>query len=95
MISDNAPIVGVASSPDGAGYTLVASDGGVFSFGDATFHGSLGGQHLNEPIVGLTSSAGGAGYWLGASDGGVFSLGSATFAGSGVGSTSDVVGIAS
>jgi subtilase family serine protease len=28
----NAPIVGMASTPDGHGYWLVASDGGIFSF---------------------------------------------------------------
>ena len=26
--------------PDWPGYWLVASDGGIFSFGDAAFHGS-------------------------------------------------------
>ncbi len=39
----NAPIVGVAATPDGQGYWLVASDGGVFAFGDARFEGSMGG----------------------------------------------------
>ncbi len=36
----NKPVVGMAATPDGQGYWLVASDGGVFSFGDAGFHGS-------------------------------------------------------
>ncbi len=31
----------------------MASDGGVFSFGDAVFYGSEGGTHLNAPIVGI------------------------------------------
>jgi hypothetical protein len=35
------------------GYWLVASDGGIFGFGDAAFHGSTGGVHLNQPIVGM------------------------------------------
>ncbi len=39
----NAPIVGMASTPDGQGYWLVGSDGGVFSFRDAGFHGSATG----------------------------------------------------
>ena len=30
--------MGVAATPDGGGYWLVASDGGVFGFGDAGFH---------------------------------------------------------
>ena len=36
-----------------SGYRLVASDGGIFSFGDATFYGSTGGLTLNKPIVGM------------------------------------------
>jgi hypothetical protein len=39
------------STPDSQGYWMVASDGGVFSFGDATFYGSTGGIVLNKPIV--------------------------------------------
>ena len=38
----NKPIVGMASSPNGSGYWLVASDGGVFAYGNATFEGSQG-----------------------------------------------------
>jgi hypothetical protein len=33
----------------------VASDGGIFSFGDAGFFGSTGSLHLNKPIVGMAS----------------------------------------
>lgn len=40
-INSNAPIVGMAATPTGKGYWLVAADGGVFSFGDAAFFGSL------------------------------------------------------
>ena len=32
----------------GHGYWEVASDGGIFSFGDAVFYGSMGGQHLER-----------------------------------------------
>jgi hypothetical protein len=78
----NAPVVGIAATPDGGGYWLVASDGGVFAFGDARFHGSLGKVHLNSPVVGVASSADGGGYWLVASDGGVFAFGDARFGGS-------------
>jgi hypothetical protein len=31
---------------------LHATDGGAFTFGDAQFSGSMGGQHLNKPVVG-------------------------------------------
>jgi hypothetical protein len=74
------PIVGMASTPDGKGYWLVASDGGIFSFGDAPFYGSTGAMHLNQPIVGMAPD--GKGYWLVASDGGIFSFGDAPFYGS-------------
>ena len=78
----NAPIAGVAATPDGGGYWLVARDGGIFSFGDARFFGSMGGMRLNAPIVGMAATPDGGGYWLVASDGGIFSFGDATFAGS-------------
>ena len=48
----NQPIVAMAATPDGDGYWLVAADGGVFSFGDAAFYGSMGRQPLNQPVVG-------------------------------------------
>lgn len=37
----------------GKGYFLVASDGGIFAFGDAGYFGSMGGSTLNRPIVGM------------------------------------------
>jgi len=64
------------------GYRLVASDGGLFSFGGASFLGSTGAQRLNQPIVGMASTPSGRGYWLVARDGGVFAFGDATFFGS-------------
>ena len=70
----NAPIIGMAATPDAAGYWLLASDGGIFAFGDAVFYGSTGGTPLNAPIVGMTPTPDGAGYWLVASDGGVLRL---------------------
>ena len=42
-----------ATSPDGQGYWLVASDGGIFTYGDAPFLGSTGGTVLNKPIVAM------------------------------------------
>ena len=72
----------MASTPNGLGYWLVASDGGIFSFGNAGFFGSRGGQPLNKPIVGMAATPDGGGYWLVASDGGIFSYGDARFFGS-------------
>ena len=78
------------------GYNLVGADGGVFGFGDATFHGSLGGQHLNGPIVGSATTPDGGGYWLVGSDGGVFAFGDAKYSGSmgGTRLNEPIVGIA-
>jgi hypothetical protein len=72
----------MSGTPDGGGYWLVASDGGIFTYGDATFEGSHGGSRLNAPIVGMASTGDGQGYWLVASDGGIFTYGDATFEGS-------------
>src|SRR5213076_986596 len=81
----NKPIVGMAPTSTGRGYYLVASDGGIFTFGDAHFYGSTGGRFLLEPIVGMTPRHGGGGYWLLARDGSVFPFGSAHFFGSAAG----------
>ena len=76
------PVVGVASPAVGNGAWVVAADGGVFTYGSATFHGSLGAIHLNAPVVGMAPTPSGHGYWLVASDGGVFAFGDAVFRGS-------------
>ncbi len=39
----NQPIVGMATTPSDGGYWMVATDGGIFSYGDANFYGSTGG----------------------------------------------------
>ena len=64
------------------GYWMVASDGGIFAFGSAGFHGSTGALTLNKPIVGMAATPDGKGYWLVATDGGIFSFGDAGFYGS-------------
>jgi len=74
-----APVVGIASTPDGGGYWEVAADGGVFAFGDAQYYGSMGGRLLNAAIVGVASTPDGEGYWEVASDGGVFAFGDAGY----------------
>ena len=68
--------------PSSSGYWEVASDGGIFSFGDAAFYGSMGGQPLNKPIIGMAATDDRQGYWQVASDGGIFSFGDAAFYGS-------------
>ncbi|MDQ3106883.1 MAG: Ig-like domain-containing protein, partial [Actinomycetota bacterium] len=76
------PIQRTRSVTGGEGYWLVATDGGIFSYGDAAFFGSTGAIALNKPIVGMSPTPTGKGYWLVASDGGIFSFGDATFFGS-------------
>ncbi len=70
---------GVASAANTpCGYWLVGSDGGIFTFGDAVFHGSTGSLVLQRPIVGistLNSNQGATPYWMVASDGGIFAFG--------------------
>jgi hypothetical protein len=73
------PAAAATSTP---AYWLAASDGGVFSFGGATYYGSTGGMVLNKPVVGIAATSDGGGYYEVASDGGVFSYGDATFYGS-------------
>ncbi len=79
VVSD-APYSGAAGTA--AGYWLTAQDGGVFSFGDARFYGSMGGKPLVQPVVGMAATPDAGGYWLVAADGGVFSFGDARFYGS-------------
>ena len=64
------------------GYWLVGSDGGIFTFGSAQFHGSTGGITLQRPVVGISPTASEDGYWLVASDGGIFAFGDAGYHGS-------------
>jgi hypothetical protein len=70
----NQPMVGMSPTSDANGYWLVASDGGIFAFGDAQFHGSTGNIRLNQPVTGMAVTPDGSGYWLVASDGGIFAF---------------------
>jgi hypothetical protein len=76
---------------------MVASDGGIFSFGDSGFFGSAGGAPLNKPAVGVAPTPDGRGYWIAASDGGIFNYGDANFYGSegGLVLNKPIVGVAS
>src|ERR1700722_12971374 len=87
----------VAPLGNGSGYWLVASGGGVFTFGTAHFYGSMAGKHLNSPITGIVATSDDHGYWLVAEDGGVFAFGDAVYSGSMGGTKLDapVVGAAS
>ena len=58
----------------------MASDGGIFAFGDAKFRGSMGATKLNKPVVGMVRY--GAGYLMVGADGGIFSFSDKPFVGS-------------
>ncbi len=64
------------------GYRFVASDGGIFSYGNQPFCGSTGSIFINQPVVGIANTADAGGYWTVARDGGIFSFGDAAFYGS-------------
>ena len=74
----------------------MASDGGIFAFGDARFYGSMGGTPLTGRWWVSPSTSDGDGYWEVASDGGIFAFGDAHFYGSmgGTPLNKPVVGIA-
>src|SRR5206468_5099840 len=76
----NAPVQSLVPTASGAGYWLVASDGGIFSFGDALFHGSMGATKLNKPVVGMVRYA--DGYLMVGADGGIFDFSTSPFQGS-------------
>ena len=80
----NAPIVGMVPTLTGRGYFMVASDGGVFSFGDARFEGSCPGiGGCSGPAVTVIPDHSGNGYWVVTANGGVYAFGDAPFYGSG------------
>jgi ribosomal protein L24E len=64
------------------GYWLVDAAGGVHAYGNAGFHGDLGGHALAQPVVAMARRTDRTGYWLLGRDGGVFSFGDARFYGS-------------
>jgi hypothetical protein len=75
----NAPIVGMVPSSDGGGYFMVAADGGVFAFGDATFEGSCPGiGGCAGAAVTVMPDASGNGYWLVTATGHIYTFGNAS-----------------
>jgi hypothetical protein len=78
----NAPIVGMVPSVSGHGYFMVASDGGVFAFGDAHFAGSCPGiGGCVGSAVSVMPDSTGKGYWLVTNVGAVYAFGDAQFYG--------------
>lgn len=73
----------------------MGSDGGVFTFGDASFFGSLPGLHMSvDDITGIASTPTGQGYYVVSKTGMVYAFGDARGLGSlPAGTASDVVSI--
>jgi hypothetical protein len=84
----------MASTPSGSGYWLVASDGGVFSFGSAPFVGSSGGTGAVGFVAPAITSSG-AGYWLANAAGRVDNYGDAPALGAAPPPSKPIVGSAS
>jgi hypothetical protein len=78
----DAPIVGIASEPNGDGYWEVGADGGVFSLGNATYYGGEAGKQLGAPIVGIAATPNGEGYWEVGANGAIYAFGQARYYGS-------------
>ncbi len=72
------------SAASGAGYYVLGSDGGIFTFGAAPFLGSVPGLQLGSKVTALRLSAtkSGLGYHVLGADGGIFTFGDAPFLGS-------------
>jgi hypothetical protein len=89
-------VVAIAAVPDGSGYRLASTHGGVFTYGTARYYGGMAGDAIADPIVGIAAVPDGTGYWLVSSDGGVFTYGTARYYGGmgGQALASPMVGIA-
>jgi hypothetical protein len=77
-------LVGTAVTPSGNGTWEAGLDGGVETYGDAKFFGSVPGSNvtLKAPVTAMAATPDGLGYWLLGADGTVFSFGDAHFFGS-------------
>ncbi len=85
------PIVAMVPSVGGGGYLMVASDGGVFAFGDAHFAGSCPGiGGCAGQVVAVLPDASGLGYWLITSAGSVYAFGDAPYYGGAGGTVSHI-----
>jgi hypothetical protein len=85
-------IVGIAGTADGLGYVEVASDGRVYQFGNASYHGSAK-LKSGQRAVGIAATADGRGYWVLLNTGRVERFGDAQGMG-GVRGVTDAVAIA-
>jgi hypothetical protein len=73
---------GPANKSGATGYYVLGSDGGIFAYGNAPYHGSAPAQGLHIDAVLMTLTPSQDGYWVAGRDGGIFSYGDAEFFGS-------------
>jgi hypothetical protein len=76
-------LVGTAITPSGNGAWEAGADGGVETYGDAKFFGSVPGSNetLKAPVTAMAATPDGLGYWLLGANGAVFGFGDAHFLG--------------
>jgi hypothetical protein len=67
----------MAAMPNGRGYWVLTTLGGVYAFGQARHHGSLARSGVDAHGVQIRSSPTGAGYWILASNGRIYAFGDA------------------
>jgi hypothetical protein len=74
-----ASLVGTAVTPSGNGAWQAGMDGGVVTWGDAGFYGSVPsqGESLPAPVIAIAATPDGRGYWLLGAKGHVYSFGDA------------------
>lgn len=81
------------SAAAASGYYVLGNDGGVFSYGNAPFRGSVPGLGIHATAVLMAVTPDQRGYWVLGSDGGVFTFGDARFFGSVPGTGAHTVGV--
>jgi hypothetical protein len=74
-----AALVGTAVTPSGNGTWQTGTDGGVITWGDATYYGSLPGENVTPkaPVIAIAGDPDGHGYWLLGAGGHVYNFGDA------------------
>jgi VCBS repeat-containing protein len=83
------PVLSVKPSQ---GYWLLAADGGIFSYGAATYYGPN--RNLGRDIAAMARTPDGAGFWTVDDDGDVFHYGNAAYYGSRLIHPDDIAGFA-
>jgi hypothetical protein len=87
--------VQILSTPDGNGYWVVQADAGIFTYGDAEFHGSNGGQSIPSYARGMAALSSGHGYWETTGDGSVYTWNTPYYGGANtISHSGTIVGIA-